>query len=69
MHAAAGPAWAVWLEATAVGIAMRQWLWLYPAVEIVHIVGFVVLALGVVALDVVSELTKMLVQPTQKAQA
>jgi len=43
MHAAAGPAWAVWLEATAVGIAMRQWLWLYPAVEIVHIVGFVVL--------------------------
>jgi hypothetical protein len=22
---------------------MRQWLWLYPAVEIVHIVGFVIL--------------------------
>jgi hypothetical protein len=44
MHAAAGPAWAVWLEATTVGVAMRQWLWLYPAVEIVHIVGFVLLA-------------------------
>jgi hypothetical protein len=43
MHAAAGPAWAVWLEATAVGVAMRQWLWLYPAVEIAHIVGFVTL--------------------------
>jgi hypothetical protein len=43
MHPAAGPAWAVWLEATAVGTAMRQWLWLYPIVEIVHIVGFVVL--------------------------
>ena len=43
MHAAAGPAWTVWLEATAVGVAMRQWLWLYPIVEIVHIVGFVVL--------------------------
>jgi len=43
MHAAAGPAWAVWLEATAVGTAMRQWLWLYPIVEIVHIVGFIVL--------------------------
>ena len=43
MHPAAGPAWAVWLETTAVGTAMRQWLWLYPIVEIVHIVGFVVL--------------------------
>lgn len=43
MHSAAGPAWAVWLEATAVGTAMRQWLWLYPIVEIVHIVGFVTL--------------------------
>jgi len=43
MHAAAGPAWAVWLEGTAVGTAMRQWLWLYPIVEIVHIVGFVIL--------------------------
>jgi hypothetical protein len=43
MHPAAGPAWAVWLEASAVGTAMRQWLWLYPIVEIVHIVGFIVL--------------------------
>jgi hypothetical protein len=43
MHSAAGPAWAVWLEATAIGTAMRQWLWLYPIVEIVHIVGFVTL--------------------------
>jgi Family of unknown function (DUF6644) len=43
MHAAAGPAWAVWLEGTAVGIAMRQWLWLYPIVEIIHIMGFVIL--------------------------
>ena len=43
MHPAAGPAWAVWLEGTAVAMAMRQWLWLYPIVEIVHIVGFVTL--------------------------
>jgi hypothetical protein len=43
MHPAAGPPWAVWLEATALGAAMRQWLWLYPAVEIAHIVGFVAL--------------------------
>jgi hypothetical protein len=43
MHPATGPAWAVWLETSGFGAAMRQWLWLYPIVEIVHIVGFVVL--------------------------
>lgn len=39
----AGPAWQVWLETSAVAVAMRQWLWLYPIVEIAHIIGFVVL--------------------------
>lgn len=43
IHPAAGPAWLVWLEGTSVAAAMRQWLWLYPVVEIVHILGFVVL--------------------------
>jgi hypothetical protein len=43
MHPASGPAWLVWLETSGFAVAMRQWLWLYPAVEIVHIVGFVVL--------------------------
>jgi hypothetical protein len=43
MHGADAPAWAGWLEGTAVALAMRQWLWLYPIVEIVHIVGFVIL--------------------------
>jgi hypothetical protein len=43
MHPPTGPAWAVWLETSGVAVAMRQWLWLYPAVEVVHIVGFVVL--------------------------
>ena len=43
MHPPSGPAWAVWLETSPVAVAMRQWLWLYPTVEIVHIVGFVVL--------------------------
>jgi hypothetical protein len=43
MHPASGPAWLVWLETTGFAVAMRQWLWLYPIVEIVHIVGFVVL--------------------------
>src|SRR5882724_7206424 len=43
MHPPSGPAWLVWLETSGVAVAMRQWLWLYPAVEIVHILGFVVL--------------------------
>jgi uncharacterized protein DUF6644 len=43
MHPPSGPAWAVWLETSGLAVAMRQWLWLYPAVEIAHIVGFVVL--------------------------
>ena len=43
MHPPEGPAWLVWLETSQVAVAMRQWLWLYPAVEIVHILGFVTL--------------------------
>jgi hypothetical protein len=43
MHEAVGPAWLLWLEGSAVAVAMRQWLWLYPIVEIVHILGFVIL--------------------------
>jgi hypothetical protein len=43
MHPASGPAWLVWLETSGVAVAMRQWTWLYPIVEIVHIVGFVTL--------------------------
>ncbi|OLC17233.1 MAG: hypothetical protein AUH29_02750 [Candidatus Rokubacteria bacterium 13_1_40CM_69_27] len=43
MHPSSGPAWLVWLETSGLAAAMREWLWLYPAVEIVHIVGFVVL--------------------------
>jgi hypothetical protein len=38
-----GPALLVWLETTALAAAMREWLWLYPAVEVVHILGFVLL--------------------------
>ena len=43
MHEVVGSAWLVWLEGSAIAIAMRQWLWLYPVVEIVHIIGFVIL--------------------------
>lgn len=43
MHPVEGPAWLVWLETSGLAVAMRQWLWLYPIVEILHILGFVVL--------------------------
>jgi hypothetical protein len=43
IHEPVGPAWLVWLETTALAQAMRQWLWLYPTVEIVHIGGIALL--------------------------
>lgn len=51
MHEPAGPAVLVWLESTGLARAMREWLWLYPAVEIAHIAGLVVLVGGIVVLD------------------
>jgi hypothetical protein len=42
MHPAEGAAWLVWLETSALAVAMRQWQWLYPIVEILHILGFIV---------------------------
>jgi hypothetical protein len=39
------------IEGLPVAEAMRQWLWLYPAVEIVHIVGFVLLAGSIAMFD------------------
>ena len=47
--AAAGPLAA--LEAMPLAVAMRHELWLYPAVEIVHIAGFVVLVGSITVLD------------------
>ncbi|HEU4343933.1 MAG TPA: DUF6644 family protein, partial [Candidatus Binatia bacterium] len=43
MHPPTGPAWLVWLETTGFAAAMREWLWLYPIIEILHIVGLAVL--------------------------
>jgi hypothetical protein len=40
-----------WAEQTVLATAMRQELWLYPAVEIVHIWGFVVLVGSITMLD------------------
>jgi hypothetical protein len=46
MHPPTGAAWLVWLETSSLAVAMRQWLWLYPIVEIVHILGFVMVVGG-----------------------
>jgi hypothetical protein len=50
-HAPTGAAWLVWLETSAAADAMRRWLWLYPIVEIVHIVGFIVLVGAAIMFD------------------
>ena len=39
------------IEASALGEAMRKWLWLYPSVEIVHIVGIALLVGSIAILD------------------
>ena len=39
------------LEASALGQAMRQWLWLYPSVEIAHLLGVGLLFGSIAVLD------------------
>lgn len=39
------------LEASGLAQAMRQWLWLYPSVEVVHLVGIGLLFGSIVVLD------------------
>ncbi|MGQ0547618.1 MAG: DUF6644 family protein [Betaproteobacteria bacterium] len=39
------------IEASSLAVAMRQWLWLYPSVEIVHIAGIALLFGSVAVLD------------------
>jgi hypothetical protein len=39
------------IEASSLGEAMRTWLWLYPSVEIVHIVGIALLFGSIAVLD------------------
>jgi hypothetical protein len=49
MTAAGGPLGA--LEGSGLGRAMREWLWLYPGVEVVHIVGIGLLFGSIAVLD------------------
>jgi hypothetical protein len=39
------------IEASSLGVAMRQWLWLYPSVEIVHLTGIGLLFGSIAVLD------------------
>lgn len=39
------------VESSALGRAMREWLWLYPSVEIVHICGIALLVGSIAVLD------------------
>jgi hypothetical protein len=39
------------IENSGLGQAMRQWLWLYPSVEIVHVVGIALLFGSIAVLD------------------
>ncbi len=51
MHPPSGPAWLVWLETSRLAAAMREWLWLYPVVEIIHIIGLAVFVGAAVLFD------------------
>ncbi|HEU5188539.1 MAG TPA: DUF6644 family protein [Methylomirabilota bacterium] len=51
IHDPRAAAWLVWLESSPVAVAMRQWLWLYPAVEVLHIAGIAALVGGAVMFD------------------
>ena len=51
MHAAEEPAWALALEHTALGEAMRGGMFLYPIVETAHILGFASLVGSILVLD------------------
>lgn len=51
MHTPSGPEWLVWLELSGLGVAMRTSAWMYPIVEIIHILGLVILVGGVLMFD------------------
>ncbi len=50
--AAAGLAWAALVEHSPLGDALRNSVWLFPAVETLHIIGFAILVGAIVTFDV-----------------
>ncbi|MBP2299211.1 hypothetical protein [Azospirillum picis] len=47
----AGPGWLVALETSGLGEALRQSVWVYPLVEVLHILGLALLVGAVAAFD------------------
>lgn len=43
--------WLSWLQSSALSTAMRQWAWLYPTVESLHIISFAILFGSVAVFD------------------
>ncbi len=43
--------WLFWLENSALSAAIRQWVWLYPIIETVHILGLAILFGSVAMFD------------------
>lgn len=50
-HAPVGPGWLVALETSGLGDALRRSVWLYPAVEILHILGIALLVGAIAGVD------------------
>lgn len=50
-HGPGGPAWAALIEQSGVGHALRNSLWLFPAAETLHILGFALLVGAIVTFD------------------
>jgi hypothetical protein len=50
-HAAQAPAWAVALQESGLGLAIRDALWIYPFANILHVFGVILLVGPIVALD------------------
>jgi hypothetical protein len=51
MEEHAAPAWAAWLEASSLGAAARDSLWLYPVVSVLHVLAIAVLVGGILVFD------------------
>jgi hypothetical protein len=51
MEQLADTGWLIWLENSPLSTAIRQWVWLYPIVETVHILGLAMLFGSVAMFD------------------
>ncbi len=50
-HAAGAPAWALALMDSGLGLTIRHSLWIYPAANVLHVIGVILLVGPIVALD------------------